>query len=47
MTREEALEYRQNCPYDAMGDYGCLISDMRQDSPHTAEEQEDTAEKIE
>lgn len=27
MTREENLEYRRDCPYDAMGDYSRLIDD--------------------
>lgn len=27
MTREENLQYRQMCPYDGMGDFGCLISE--------------------
>ncbi len=25
MSREECLEYRRGCPYDAMGDYSVLI----------------------
>lgn len=24
MTRQEELEYRKHCPYDAMGDYSLL-----------------------
>lgn len=29
MTREECLEYRKECPYDAMGDYSVLIEGDR------------------
>lgn len=47
MTKEEALEYRQNLPYDALGSYDWLVSDMEQDSNHIAERQDDTVEKIE
>ena len=30
MTREECLEYRRNCPYDAMGDYSVFIDKEEQ-----------------
>lgn len=26
MTREEAMEYRRKCPYDAMGDYSVFLA---------------------
>ena len=32
MTREECLEYRRECPYDAMGDYSVLIEGDRAES---------------
>ena len=31
MTREECLEYRKECPYDAMGDYSALIEKDREE----------------
>lgn len=30
MTREESLEYRRDCPYDAMGDYSVFFEERKQ-----------------
>lgn len=30
MTREENLDYRERCPYDAMGDYSSLFAEDEQ-----------------
>lgn len=30
MTREENLDYRRSCPYDAMGDYSVLFTEDKQ-----------------
>ncbi len=27
MTREENMDYRRNCPYDAMGDFSVLLDE--------------------
>ncbi len=27
LTREENMDYRRNCPYDAMGDFSVLIDE--------------------
>lgn len=32
MTREEAMEYRQNCPYDAMGDFSVFEDGTKEPS---------------
>lgn len=31
MTREENLDYREKCPYDAMGDYSTLFAEDKQE----------------
>lgn len=47
MTREEALQYRKNCPYDAMGDYECLVYNTKKDTSRVTEEQAVKKEKTE
>lgn len=31
MTKEEALAYRRECPYDAMGDYSVFFKEEKQE----------------
>lgn len=47
MTREECLEYRKECPYDAMGDYSVLIEKDRTGAaePESSFQAEAPAEK--
>ena len=38
MTREEAREYRQNCPYDAMGDFSVFEDGTKEPSRKEGDE---------
>ena len=47
MTKVECLEYRKECPYDAMGDYSVLIEKDREEptEPEISFQTETPAEK--
>lgn len=40
MTRQEELEYRRMCPYDAMGDYSALFVEEKEEKPDSVPDQE-------
>lgn len=46
MTRQEAMDYRRRCPYDAMGDYAAFFEEEERSGGdgkrNTAEETENS-----
>lgn len=42
MTKQEEMEYRRNCPYDAMGDYSDLFSHPEEKEKPDEDRKEDT-----
>lgn len=42
MTKQEEMEYRRSCPYDAMGDYSDLFSHPEEKEKPDEDQKEDT-----
>ena len=45
MTREEAMNYRRSCPYDAMGDFAIL--EQTAGNPKMKEQKDNSAKEEE
>ncbi|WP_278245778.1 hypothetical protein [Lacrimispora indolis] len=40
MTRQESMDYRRNCPYDAMGDFSVLLDKKEKNEPSDRQRKE-------
>ena len=45
MTRQEVMEYRRHCPYDAMGDFSELFDEKERVCSDQKQEKENSVDK--